>query len=283
MSSPLGPGDLVLCAATVKETPFLDRLAPARAQGFRGVSVNGYDVGSARKAGLSTSELGARVADEGLAVAEFDAVTSWLPRHATDDARGRLPMRDSTAERVCPIAGEVGARSISVVELLDGVLEVDEAAEGFARVCDVAADHDLMVCLEFLPWGGVPTLARAVEVVRAADRANGSVLVDSWHLFRSGASVADLAAAPGELVGYVQIDDAPVQPEAEPYLETMHRRRLPGDGDFDLVGFVRALAEIGYAGPLGVEVISDDFVGVPVDEVARRCADATRAVQAAAR
>lgn len=283
MTATLGPGDLVLCAATVKETPFLDRLAPARAHGFRGVSINGYDVASARKTGLTPEDLAARVGDEGLAVAEFDAVTTWLARHGTDAARASLPMRDSTAERVCPLAGAVGARSVSVVELLPGDVSIDDAATGFAHVCDVAAEHDLLATLEFLPWGGVPTLARGLEIVRAAGRPNGSVLVDSWHLFRSGASLGDLAAVPGPLVGYVQIDDAPAQPEADPYAETMHRRLLPGTGDFDLVGFVRTLTRIGYSGPIGVEVIADELAHVPVDDVAGRCAERTRAVVAAAR
>jgi sugar phosphate isomerase/epimerase len=80
----------------------------------------------------------------------------------------------------------------------------------------------------------------------------------------------------------VQIDDAPAAPEADLEEETMHRRLVPGEGELDLVGFVRTLRSIGSPAPIGVEVFSDALAALPVDEVARRTAEGTRAVLAAA-
>ena len=55
-------------------------------------------------------------------------------------------------------------------------------------------------------------------------------------------------------------------------------RLLPGDGSFDLVGLVRTLDRIGCRAPIGVEVYSDALATLPVDEIARTTADATRRV-----
>jgi len=277
-NSSLRAHDLVLCAATVPGVSILDRVALARDHGYRGVSTSGYDLATAGAAGLSPADLAARIADEGLAISEFDAVTVWLDFHETESGASN-PLRGHTAEKVCPMAGAVGARTVTLVEFLTNeVVDVDRAAEGFAHVCDVAAEHDLQVALEFGPWGGVPTFARALEVVRATDRPNASLLVDSWHFFRSGGTLAELAATPKELIGDVQIDDAPRHAEADLWEETTHRRLVPGEGDFDLVGFVHTLTDVGYDGPLGVEVLSDDLSQLPPDEIVRRCADGARAV-----
>ena len=270
----------MLCAGTLMTTPFSERLAPARDAGFLGVSLQPMDAMAFVGDGHSLADLVALVADHGLAVAEFDAITTWDDDHEPPAAWGPdgAAMKAGTAENLVPLAAAVGARSISIVEYYGVDLGTDRAAAGFAHACDVAAEHDLLVTLEFLPWTGVSTLAEAIAVVRAAGRPNGGLLVDSWHLFRSGATLADLAAVPTDLVGYVQIDDAPAIAEADLGEETTHRRLVPGDGGLDLLGFVRTLRAIGYDGPLGVEVYSDDLAALDPAEAARRCGDGTRAV-----
>jgi sugar phosphate isomerase/epimerase len=278
--------DLVLCAGTVVGTPFFDRLGPARSSGFAGVSMQPADYHALRAGGVTDGEIRARVADHGLQISEFDAVTTWFAGH--EPPAGWDPvvagmLRANTAEAVCPIAGSLGARSVTVVEFYGVPVEIDTAAAGFAAVCDRAADHGLLAHLEFLPWAGIPDLRTAWDIVRRADRANGGLLIDSWHLFRSGSTLAELAAVPGDKVLYVQVDDAPADPEADLSEETQHRRLLPGDGSFDLVGLVRTLDSIGSTAPIGVEVFSDELARHPVDEVVRRCAEATRSVLVAAR
>ena len=281
----LGPGDLVLCAGTVASTPFLERLEPARAAGFAGVSLTPFDYEAVRARGTSDAELRRRIADAGLAVSELDAITTWLPGHEPPAALGELGrmLRDSTPERLCPMAEAVGARSLTLVEFYGARVELDQAVDAFAAVCDRAREHGVLVHLEFLPWAGIPDLHTAWEIVRRAGRANGGLLVDAWHLSRSGAKPEALHAIPGDRVLGVQLDDAPARPEADLAAETQHRRLLPGEGAIDLVGLVRALDAIGCQAPFGVEVFSDALAGRPVAEVARACAEAMRRVLAGAR
>ena len=281
----LGRGDLVLCWGTLARTPLLERLAPAREAGFAGVSLTPFDYERVRASGSSDAELRRRVADAGLAFAELDGITTWLPGQEPPTAWGELgrALRTFTAERLCPIAEALGARSLTAVEFYGTRVEVGAAVESFARVCDRAREHGLLVHLEFLPWAGIPDLPTAWEIVRGADRRNGGLLVDSWHLFRSGAEALDLRAIPGDRVLGVQLDDAPARAEADLAFETQHRRLLPGEGSFDLAGLVRVLDEIGSAAPTGVEVFSDALAQRPAAEVARASAEATRRVLSRAR
>ncbi len=283
---PLDQDGLVLCAGTAQHVPLLERLGPARAAGYQGVSIQPHEHARLLASGIDDAELRSRVGDAGLAIAELDAITTWLPGHAPPPSFAQelaSMLRGCTPERLVPIAASLGARSLTVVEFYGAEVGLDQAAESFAGICDLAALHGLLVHLEFLPWGGIPDLGTGAEIVRRAGRSNGGLLIDSWHLFRSGSTLEELARLPGERVLGVQLNDAPERAEADLAEETQHRRLLPGEGSFDLVGLVRTLDRIGSRAPLGVEIYSDALATLPIETVARTTADATRRIRARAR
>jgi len=283
---PLDQDGLVLCAGTAQHVPLLERLGPARAAGYQGVSIQPHEHARLLASGIDDAELRSRVGDAGLAIAELDAITTWLPGHAPPPSFAQelaSMLRGCTPERLVPIAASLGARSLTVVEFYGAEVGLDQAAESFAGICDLAALHGLLVHLEFLPWGGIPDLGTGAEIVRRAGRRNGGLLSDSWHLFRSGSTLEELARLPGERVLGVQLNDAPERAEADLAEETQHRRLLPGEGSFDLVGLVRTLDRIGSRAPLGVEIYSDALATLPIETVARTTADATRRILARAR
>jgi sugar phosphate isomerase/epimerase len=154
------------------------------------------------------------------------------------------------------VARTYGGRSITVAESAGSPLDVGVAAEAFGAICDRAAALELLVHLEFWP-GSRLDLATAVGCVRRAARPNGGLLLDAWHVHRTAGGLAALAEADGVPILAVQLSDGPLAASGEYMDETMHRRRVPGDGEFDLVGLVRSLARRGVTAPLGVEVLSD--------------------------
>lgn len=267
---------LILAAGTVQAVPFLDRLAPARAAGFIGVSMFAADLEALAAQGVSPADVRARVADAGLVIQEVEIVGNWLPGVPTKDNPGWLTalLDRSTGERLTDLAEAVGARGITVAELQGIVCEPAVAAEAFARLCDMAGEADLHVALEFVPTGSIPSLAAGWDIVRDAGRANGGLLVDSWHFFRSGSDLALLAALPSGAVKSVQISDAPATAEADLDREMVRSRLLPGEGELDLPAFIAALRQAGVTAPTAVEVFSDALALEPVDIIARRCAAA---------
>ena len=274
----LGPDDLVLCSAMLLGRTLSEKIEAARSAGFRGISLFADDVEQARGEGIDDAGLRARLADAGLAVAEIDPLGCWLPSHP----EGSGMFRHTEAD-LCRLAEATGARSLNVVEVTGAQTPVDEAAEAFAGVCDRARERGLLVGLEFMPFGGIPSLKLAAEIVRSAGRPNGGLMLDTWHLTRSGGTLEELCALPGDAVLGVQISDAPLRPEGALIEETMNARRFPGDGDVDLVGFVRALDAIGSRAPLGIEVLSEEARRLAPEGTARRAADGLRAVLAQAR
>ena len=281
-SRTLGPDDLVLCSGTVgRETPFRHRLEAAARAGYQAVSLWGRDYQAARDEGYSDADLIALLDDHGLAVAELDPVWWWTPGAESFSIPPELDPIDvfRFGERELFRIGEVlGARSVNAADVLGGDWGVSDAAEGFAALCDRAAEHGLLVHLEWLAWSRVPDLATALEVVTLADRVNGGLNVDMWHCARTETTAADLLEVPGDRVLAVQVDDGPAEPEEHLIEATLHERLLPGDGSFDLVGYLGALRVIGTSTPVGVEVFSDDLHALGPAEAAGRAARATRAV-----
>ncbi len=278
----LGASDLVLCAGTLpRSTSFAERIEATVAGGFAAMSIWGRDYASARRDGLSDTDIRARLDASGVAIAELDPAWWWLPG-ATELAAG-IPARADSEEvfaygeaELFRIAEVVGARSINAVDVFGGAWTVDDAAQAFAALCDRAGEHDLLVHLEFLPWSRIPDLAAAWEIVRRADRPNGGVAVDAWHYFRSGADEQLLVSLPGARVLGIQLDDAPNRAEDDLLHATLHERLLPGAGELDLVGLLGALGKIGVAAPIGVEVFSDALHALGPIEAAKRAGDATR-------
>jgi sugar phosphate isomerase/epimerase len=272
----LGPDDLVLCAGTLLEADLPTLCDAARAGGFSGITLWPEHVERARAAGHSDSDLRARIADAGLVVADLDPLLTWLP----DDP---VPAGFAAESTFYALAEVFGARSLNAAQGFGATLDRDRAAEAFAGVCDRAAEHGLLVTLEYLPWSGIPDAASALDVVERAGRANGAVMVDVWHTFRGPTDEAQLRALPAERIGSVQLNDAPARPWDDLVAETMRDRRLPGEGDAPLVEWLRILDGCGLAAPLGVEVFSEALRRAPPEQVGRRCGEAARAVLARAR
>jgi sugar phosphate isomerase/epimerase len=276
----LAAGDTVLCSGTLRrDASFRERVAAAAAGGFSGLSLWGRDHRAAREEGLSDQDIRLLLADHGLSVAELDPAWWWLPGasevHIPPELDGEQIFAFGERE-LFAVADGVGARSLNAIDVFGSAWSLDEAAAAFAGLCDRAADHGLLVHLEFLPWSRIPDLATAWRVVRTADRPNGGLTLDAWHYFRSDPDGALLRAIPGASVLGVQLSDAPAAPEPDLVHATLHERLLPGAGELDLPTLVADLRQTGTAAPLGVEVFSDALDALDPEEVGRAAGAALR-------
>jgi sugar phosphate isomerase/epimerase len=81
---------------------------------------------------------------------------------------------------------------------------------------------------------------------------NMGLLLDCWHWHTSGATVEDLHKLTPEKVVYVHVNDAPPGVPLDEHID--NKRALPGaTGVIDIGGFLNALKQIGYDGPITPE------------------------------
>ncbi len=96
-----------------------------------------------------------------------------------------------------------------------------------------------------------------LELCRALELENVGVLLDSWHWYTSRGTLEDIMRLKGKDVIYVHVNDAPLNVPLDKLVDNI--RCLPGEtGVIDLVGFLRALKDIGYDGPVTPEPFSDE-------------------------
>jgi sugar phosphate isomerase/epimerase len=104
---------------------------------------------------------------------------------------------------------------------------------------------------------------------------NVGLLLDVWHWYHAGATVADIAAAGRSRIFHVHLSDCAKQP---PEQVRDNQRLLPGEGVINLTGFLQALQKIGYQDGISPEPLGRIPKETTPEEGARMGLEATRAV-----
>jgi sugar phosphate isomerase/epimerase len=252
--------------------PLEQRIEAAARAGYAGSGFWLGDLIAWQERGLGYAALKQRLADAGQYLVELEFLIDWF---AAGERRARS---DAARAELFRAADALGARHVKVMPpfLPDDPQDAHLAAE-FAALCEEAAEHGLMVGLEMLPFSILPNLDAALAMVAAANAPNGGLLIDIWHVMRSGGGVADVAQVPGRFIVAAELCDAMTAMQDSITEDTMRHRKLCGEGEFDITGFIHALGEAGYNGPYGVEILSDAFRQLPLAEAAQRSFDTSAA------
>jgi len=131
--------------------------------------------------------------------------------------------------------------------------------EPLRHLAQEAAEHGTKVALEPLPFSMVGSLPAGAELVERVGHPVAGLAVDFWHVFRAGTSLAELRARLSpEMVLAVELNDADAQSVGDLFEDTRDRRRYCGEGSQDVVGFVATMKDLGFTGPWGVEILSEE-------------------------
>jgi sugar phosphate isomerase/epimerase len=140
-------------------------------------------------------------------------------------------------------AAELGARHV-LTQAHDS--DWTRLVHNFGSLCDLLAGYGLTADIEFLTWTQMRGVNEVTPLLRAANRPNVGITVDTLHFHRSGCRIEDLAAVPADLFHFIQICDAPAAAPTsiEGLIFAAREDRLdPGAGELDLAGVLRALPE----------------------------------------
>jgi sugar phosphate isomerase/epimerase len=251
-----------------------DRCAEAAKVGFQGIGLWHADV-SHQLETTSLQEMKRIFDDAGLRYLEVEFLWEFFvpagqPARADSD-RLRRQLFDT--------AVAFDAHHIKVGNIPETPCELDRLIEEYAALCDDAAQHtDARIAYEIIPFDpNVHTLEDGLRLVTEADRANGGLAIDTWHMGKLRIPPEDLRHIPGEYLAWVELSDGPVEYMDDPIDEVINHRRLPGEGEFDIPGYIDACRAVGYDGPWGVEVLSAALRSLPLEEAAQRAYETTAA------
>jgi sugar phosphate isomerase/epimerase len=190
------------------------------------------------------------------------------------------PLRDDSDKRrklLFETAAAFDAHHIKIGNIPGTPCELDALIESFAQLCQDAASHtDAKVAYEFMPFDvNVNTLDAALKLATEADQPNGGIAIDTWHMAKLGIAPDDLRRIPPQYLTWVELSDGQFENMEDPIDEVVNHRQLPGEGEFDIPGYVEACRAVGYEGPWGVEVLSEELRNLPIDEEFQRAYETT--------
>ncbi|HET7341571.1 MAG TPA: sugar phosphate isomerase/epimerase family protein [Methylomirabilota bacterium] len=261
---------LALHTWTLDATPLGDALGVARAAGFDGVELRRLDFRRAEESGRPADSVLDVVRAARLPVACVGVEFGWM---WADGAERRRLL--AVFDEQCRRAATLGCDTVmSPVDKDRG--DVGRAAASLREVGDLAAVHGVRLALEFnSQCAQLNTLARVREVLGRAGHRRCGLLLDTYHLGRSGATLRDVEdVAPAE-IAYVQYSDPP-RTGLEPGKAL--DRLPPGQGSFPFREFFALLDAKGYPGFASYEAPNEAAWKRDAAEVAREAIEATRAV-----
>jgi len=258
---------------------FRTRVEVAARAGFAGMGFWHTDIVEIRKK-YSLQEMKQILDGHGIVHIEVEWLLDWF---CTD---ARRAASDQTRRLLLDAAEILRARHIKIGDLGNDCADVPQLTEAFAPLCRQAAERGTKVLFEMLPaqFSRVPSLDQVLAVVRGSGASNGGIMLDNLHLQRTGTDLTAIVRklGPRDHIG-VEINDGSLAVPVHFQDSVINKRLLPGDGEFDIAAFLKAVWSVGYEGPVGVEVLNEYMRKWDLETAATEAYAKTRRVVDAAR
>lgn len=265
---------LALHTWSLDTTPLADALRAARDGGFNAVELRRVDFTRCFDKGMTNDQVLALVRASGMKVAVLG--TEYGLIFAQGDESRRL---FGVLEETCRNAQALGCDMIMIAPGQNKSGTLKQAAANFRAAGEVVEKHGMRIALEFNSAHDlINRLEVAREVIALANQRSAGLLLDAYHLERSGSGSGGGGrgfedVAPEEIFTF-QFSDVPHGPQ--PAERRPADRLIPGQGRVQWKEVFQLLAEKGYGGYLSYEGPNPALWARPPAEVAREAATATR-------
>jgi sugar phosphate isomerase/epimerase len=249
-----------LTSPEISPVPIVERLEAIASTGWAGFGLAYDDLVVARDT-IGFSGLKNLIDQAGFRHVEVELLTNWWDDSLSHEWRPQFELLLDAAETL-------GARFIKIGTAFGEPLEdLDFLVEPLRRLTTEASERGTRIALEPMPFSMVGSIPAAAELMRSVDMPECGLVVDYWHVFRAGTSLEELSrSVTAEQIFGVELNDADAEIKGTLFEDTRDNRRLCGEGDQDVAGFITTLQAIGFNGPWGVEILSEQHRTRPVRE-----------------
>jgi len=209
--------------------------------------------GTPRDVGRITADLGLTI-DLFQPLRDFEGVSDSELRHNLD-----------RAEAAFDVMGELDASLLLVCSNTaeNASADVERAATQLFQLAERGARRGIRIGYEALAWGKhVFRFDQAFKIVERANHPNLGIVLDSFHTMVRPENWSEIADLPANRIFFLQLGDAP-RMDADPLTIRRQHSRLPGQGDLDVAGFLRAVLATGYSGNLSIEIFNEHTTEPP--------------------
>jgi sugar phosphate isomerase/epimerase len=248
--------------------PIEERIAAIADAGFCGFGLVADDLKAIRDT-IGFHGLQELAAAAGLVHTEVELLERWwIPRGEPGHTYDVRDLLFEAADVLAPVFVKIGSQNGPATK------DPLALAAPLRQLAEQAAAHGTRVAIETMPFSAIATVPMGAEIIAAAGHPGAGLLVDAWHVFRAGTTLAELHATlvPAIVFG-VELDDAAPEAVGTLFEDTVDNRLLCGEGSFDLTGLIATLRDCGFAGPWGVEILSTSFRALPVGHALKLAAE----------
>jgi sugar phosphate isomerase/epimerase len=249
---------------------FADRVAAAAKAGFMGMGIWHADLHHTLER-RSLKEMRQILDDHGVKYLELEFLRDWF---LEGDGKQQS---DIEKKKLLEAAQGLRARHIKVGDFDRTKTPMPRLIESFAELCEEAATYETRIGFELMPFAMIDSLQEALTMVECAGATNGGIILDTWHIAKLGIPYEELARIPSEYLISVELNDGTHEAPWGLFEDTINHRRYCGEGEFDVPRFIEQVRKTGYDGPYGVEVLSQELRGRPLEETATRAFATTMA------
>ncbi|OPX13274.1 sugar phosphate isomerase/epimerase [Mycobacterium sp. AT1] len=250
-----------------------ERVSAVSAAGYTGFGIGHADIQNVRNT-MGDKVFRSLLDDHGITTLELEYIDDWW---TTGPRRGEA---DTVRRDLLDAAAALGASHVKAgAGQADDRVDAGHLNAEFLTLCEQAQSAGTRIALEPAAFSMMPTIHPGVDLVTQVGHPAGGLLVDIWHVYRSGTSYADLVdLIPAERLFAVELNDGSHTVPGTLFDDTFDNRLLCGQGDFDVAGFIEAIDRIGFDGLWGVEMMSEHHRTLTSAEGARHAAEAARRV-----
>src|SRR4051812_43267191 len=236
-------------------------VAAAAKAGFHAIEpwISELDAYTAK--GGTLRDLGKRIADAGLTVEDAIAFNSFLD----DDETRRAASMEKLKIDMDKVAQIGGHRIAAPPGGSRTPVTLDNAAKYYREALAMGEKAGVQPLLEL--WGTHPVLgplSHGIYVSVAAGRPDASLLLDVFHLYKSGTPFAALRQINGASLHVMHLNDYPQAADSATLNDG--NRIYPGDGVAPLHDILRDLRDSGFRGYLSLELFNKEYWTRSADE-----------------
>ncbi len=159
-------------------------------------------------------------------------------------------MNPRAHEPAMALAAELGGNRVITSVWLSEPADRNYIVDCYVELCDIADQYGLTVDLEFPTFSTLGTLHAAVDIVRAAERPNGGILIDTIYSEFSNLDLEELDRLPREWFNFLHIADVPekLPTTKKGQIQIARAARLyPGEGRIDFSAIIERLPPVTYS------------------------------------
>ena len=249
---------------------FKDRVEAAARAGFKGFGLWHADLDHILES-RSLKEMKQILDDNDMKYVELEFLTDWF----LDGERKK--QSDIQKKKLLAAAEALQAKHVKVGDFFREQCPMPRLIDAFAELCAEAAEHGTRIGFELMPFSMIDTLQDSLTMVEGAGAENGGIVFDLWHIVKLKIPYEEVGRVPAQYLLSVELNDGTFEAPWSLHEDTVNHRRLCGDGEFEIKSFIECVQRAGYAGPWGIEVLSEELRKWSLEDLTTRSFETTMA------